>query len=205
MFLPPKDALRPSSNSLSSEAQPPPEFARQIRRLKILLKREKHRSARLESLAESDYLTGAINRRGFTRALEQTLSHMRRYGNPASLAYFDLNGFKAVNDRHGHGTGDEVLRRVTSKLTAYMRASDVIGRLGGDEFAVIFQNSRPDDLGPRLSALKQEIAELDQELGGLGLSISSGVTELHSTDTVAQAIERADRLMYRCKALQRQQ
>lgn len=199
-LLIPKDAPTLSSRNRRLE-KPPPDLARRVRYLKILLIRERYRSARLERLAENDDLTGATNRRGFMKALEQTLSHRRRYGNPASLAFFDLDGFKAVNDRHGHCAGDEVLRRLTSKLAEHVRASDVIGRLGGDEFAVIFQNARPADLGPRLSVLEQDIAGLDKELGGSGLSLSSGVTELRPTDSAAEALDRADRLMYRSKAL----
>lgn len=176
------------------------ELLRQIHYLQVLLERERRRSARLEALAEHDFLTGLANRRGFTKLLKQALAHRRRYGCPMSLACFDLDGFKAVNDNHGHGVGDEVLCRVARKLTEWVRASDIVGRLGGDEFAVVFRNVRASDILPRVAALEREIAWLGRDLRGLSLGISVGVTELRDADAVAEALDRADYLMYCSKA-----
>lgn len=181
-------------------AQSPEELARQLCDLRIELLRERRRSARLEALAERDFLTGIANRRGFIKILRQALCHVRRYGNPTCLACFDLNGFKAINDRLGHNRGDELLRQVALKLVEQTRASDAVGRLGGDEFAIVFQNSCPGDIEQRASALEREIARIGRECGGSELSIAAGVTELRSTDDVAEAIDRADRLMYHSKA-----
>lgn len=176
------------------------ELARQLCQLRIELERERRRSARLEALAERDFLTGVANRRGFTKILKRSLSHLRRYGNPTCLACFDLNGFKAINDRFGHNRGDELLRQVALRLVACIRGSDAVGRLGGDEFAIIFQNTGPDDIAPRMAALEWEVARLGHECDELQLSIAIGITELRNTDDVAAAIGRADRLMYRSKA-----
>ncbi len=92
---------------------------------------------RAERLADHDPLTGLYNRRGFDRELARTLADCRRYGVEAALIYFDLDGFKGVNDRFGHAAGDEALRAVARVLGQGVRESDVVARLGGDEFAVI--------------------------------------------------------------------
>jgi diguanylate cyclase (GGDEF)-like protein len=87
----------------------------------------------LAELSRTDPLTGCLNRRGFSERLETELQR----GGEVALIHLDLNGFKAVNDRHGHAAGDELLRWVGSTLQALLRASDATGRLGGDEFALL--------------------------------------------------------------------
>ena len=75
--------------------------------------------------------------RAFVRELGRIRTFAQRYGSPASLVYFDLDGFKAVNDRYGHAAGDACLCAVAERLAANVRDSDVVGRMGGDEFGVI--------------------------------------------------------------------
>jgi diguanylate cyclase (GGDEF)-like protein len=87
----------------------------------------------LAELSRTDPLTGCLNRRGFSERLEMELQQ----GGEVALIQLDLNGFKEVNDRHGHAAGDELLRWVGSTLQALLRGSDVTGRLGGDEFALL--------------------------------------------------------------------
>ena len=81
-----------------------------------------------------------FNRRGFDRELTRSLSYVKRYGTRAALFYIDLDGFKPVNDRHGHAAGDAVLKAVGGMLTAHVRASDTVARIGGDEFGLILWN-----------------------------------------------------------------
>ena len=95
----------------------------------------------MEERADIDPLLDIFNRRGFDRELKRTLAYIDRYGTEAALVYIDLDGFKAVNDRHGHAAGDAVLRRWRGRLTNNVRASDVVARLGGDEFAVVLWNA----------------------------------------------------------------
>jgi diguanylate cyclase (GGDEF)-like protein len=92
---------------------------------------------KLEQLATHDPLTGALNARSFVERLTQELERIRRYSRPLALLYLDLDDFKVVNDRHGHQTGDAVLRLVANATRRALRQSDVIGRLGGDEFGVL--------------------------------------------------------------------
>ena len=88
-----------------------------------------------------DELTGVANRRGFNMFANQTLEVCRRTGTPAELAYFDLDGFKAVNDTYGHVAGDDVLKYFAELLVNCFREADAVGRLGGDEFAVLLVGS----------------------------------------------------------------
>ena len=97
---------------------------------------ERHREE-LAELSRTDPLTGCLNRRGFTERLDAELGRAEREGGEVALIQLDLNGFKAVNDRHGHAAGDELLRWVGSTLKALLRGSDATGRLGGDEFALL--------------------------------------------------------------------
>ena len=112
----------------------------EIERLKADLLRAERRIAELETHADIDPLLDILNRRGFERELKRSLAYMERYGTVAALVYIDLDGFKAVNDRHGHGTGDALLKRVAGELTGHVRSSDLVARLGGDEFAVLMWN-----------------------------------------------------------------
>jgi diguanylate cyclase (GGDEF)-like protein len=91
----------------------------------------------LAELSRTDPLTGCLNRRGFAERLDAELQRAEREGLEVALVQLDLNGFKAVNDRHGHAAGDELLRWVGSALQALLRGSDATGRLGGDEFALL--------------------------------------------------------------------
>jgi diguanylate cyclase (GGDEF)-like protein len=91
----------------------------------------------LAELSRTDPLTGCLNRRGFAERLDAELQRAARETGQVALIQLDLNGFKDVNDRHGHAAGDELLRWVGSTLQALLRGSDATGRLGGDEFALL--------------------------------------------------------------------
>src|SRR5687768_4812134 len=88
--------------------------------------------AALEARADIDPLTDVRNRRGFERELVRSLAYVKRHGTSAALLYVDLDGFKAVNDRHGHAAGDVLLKAIVQVLNRHVRASDVVARLGGD-------------------------------------------------------------------------
>ena len=95
--------------------------------------------AQLQQMATCDPLTGLWNRRALTERLEQASLRRRRNGETLALLFIDLDGFKAVNDRYGHGVGDEVLCEVARRLLLAVRQSDVVARLGGDEFVVLVE------------------------------------------------------------------
>lgn len=175
--------------------------AAEIARLRAELAAAQRRTAELERLADEDPLVPLLNRRGFLRELERALAFSRRYGARAALVFMDLDGFKAINDAHGHAAGDAALRAVADILHANLRRSDVIGRLGGDEFAVLLWSADADAAARKARALAAAIeqARPGAAAGGLRLSVSWGVTAIGGEDTADGALARADRAMYAAK------
>jgi predicted signal transduction protein with EAL and GGDEF domain len=103
----------------------------------MLLCALKRAMQRESELARTDHLTGAVNLRFFYELAQMEIDRLHRYGHPFTLAYIDLDGFKAVNDQFGHATGDRVLHTVVNFIKKHMRKTDVCARLGGDEFALL--------------------------------------------------------------------
>ena len=93
--------------------------------------------------SRTDPLTGSLNRRGLEQRLEQEVARAHRENAVLGLCVLDLDGFKAINDHHGHPAGDEVLRQTVDAITTTVRTMDSVGRLGGDEFAVICPGAGP--------------------------------------------------------------
>jgi diguanylate cyclase (GGDEF)-like protein/PAS domain S-box-containing protein len=100
---------------------------------------------RMRHLADHDPLTGLLNRRGFSAALQSQVAHARRYGPCGALLMLDLDGFKAVNDAQGHDAGDQLLVQVADELRECLRETDAVARLGGDEFAIILPRETLDE------------------------------------------------------------
>lgn len=113
----------------------------EIERLRAEVEALLARAEAAEAAADHDVLTPALNRRGFVEALNRTMAYCTRYDLPAVLLYLDLDGFKAVNDLHGHAAGDAALVRVAKLLLDNVRESDAVGRLGGDEFGLLMLNA----------------------------------------------------------------
>ncbi len=126
----------------------------EIERLKSDLARAQRTIAELEARADVDPLLDILNRRGFERELKRSLAYLQRYQGEAALLFIDLDGFKAVNDRHGHAAGDALLKAVARELVGHVRASDVVGRLGGDEFGALLWNSGRRRPRPRRASWK---------------------------------------------------
>lgn len=113
----------------------------ELERLRAEVEALRLRAEKAEAAADHDVLTPALNRRGFVRALNRTMAWCTRYEVPAVLLYLDLDGFKAVNDTHGHAAGDAALVRVARLLMDNVRETDAVGRLGGDEFCLLMLNA----------------------------------------------------------------
>lgn len=109
-------------------------------------------------LATIDDLTLLVNRRGFQTLAQQTLHVCKRFGRRASLLFFDLDGFKEINDRYGHAEGDRALVTFADALRAVLRDSDVIGRLGGDEFVAILTDADDEETHRALKRLGDTLA-----------------------------------------------
>lgn len=154
----------------------------------------------LETLSLIDPLTGAGNRRYSEIQLGSRLAEKKRYGLPVGLLFLDVDRFKSVNDRHGHLAGDDVLRVIGKTLANALRAGDFLGRWGGEEFVVLIGGldaHRLREAGQRLRALVASSSV--PAVPGLEVTVSIGVTEARSDDTVTSLVTRADSLMYEAK------
>jgi diguanylate cyclase (GGDEF)-like protein len=189
---------KPQQPNLDNAGEQPEALHAEIGRLKSELTRAQRKIAELEARTDIDPLLDIFNRRGFERELKRSLTYIARYGADAVLIYIDLDGFKAVNDRHGHAAGDALLKRVARALTARVRASDVVARLGGDEFVVLLWNLNEANALARARDLEMLVGEaaIGEGAPRLEVGASAGVARLDSTLTVAQAIDAADRAMY---------
>ncbi|WP_445000488.1 sensor domain-containing diguanylate cyclase [Halomonas mongoliensis] len=161
--------------------------------------------ARFRRLATLDMLTGAPNRRCFIDCLEGELERMKRHGGEACLVMFDADHFKRINDSYGHAAGDQVLKALVQVGEQRLRGSDVLGRLGGEEFAILMPET--DYPGGLVLAerFRGAVADLMVEAGEsvIRVTVSLGVVALRVQDSPDSALERADRMLYRAKALGR--
>ena len=170
----------------------------EVERLKRELEDARARIAELELRADVDPLLDILNRRGFERELKRSLAYVTRYGTPAALLYVDLDGFKAINDRHGHAAGDALLKAVAAELATHVRASDVVARLGGDEFGVLMWNAGEPQALMRARDLETRIEAIGLAHGAAKLTVgaSVGVALLRGDLDPAALIDLADRAMY---------
>jgi len=153
--------------------------------------------------ASHDPLTGLPNRQLFTDRVRTALAQRRSGGCRLVLCFVDLDGFKAVNDQHGHATGDALLCAVAGVLQDSVRAGDTVARLGGDEFAVLLTQARDADEAARVAQrMVQRIAAIDRidsKPLQIGASIGLALHPLHGRDC-AQLLASADQAMYRAKS-----
>ena len=164
------------------------------------------RRRELLELAYSDTLTGLNNRHYFLREAESHLQRAQRSGGGAALVFLDLDGFKQVNDTHGHAVGDAVLKIMGARLQGLLRAGDLLARLGGDEFVFLVQVKCAQEVERLIErirhTLRQPVALDSLELR---LEVSVGAALLNQAGgDVAALLERADRAMYAVKARQRE-
>ena len=126
------------------------------------------------------------------------MAFARRYGAPAALLYLDLDGFKAVNDVHGHLAGDAALKRVAELLVANVRESDMVGRMGGDEFAVLLQQADLETAKTKAVGLADVIADDPFEFLGVRVPLggSFGVRAFEGQESVEAWLGEADAAMF---------
>jgi diguanylate cyclase (GGDEF)-like protein len=158
---------------------------------------------RLNFLARYDPLTGLINRTLFADRLENAVAGARRDGSVVALMFLDIDGFKEVNDRHGHHVGDALLRQVAERLVGTVRESDTVARLGGDEFTVILEGGRRvEDAGQVATNVLTALAE-PYRVGRVDITVTSsiGIAAFPlDGETAAELLKGADIAMYSAKA-----
>lgn len=155
------------------------------------LRAQRQELARLRDQIGADPLTGLANRRAWDEQLPRELARSRRTGRPVSLVLADLDGFKALNDTHGHQAGDRLLREVAAAWRRCLREVDVIARLGGDEFGFILPDCPRD--GAMLVAERLRMAVPDS------VGCSFGVAAWDGYESAAELTERADHALYEAK------
>lgn len=150
-------------------------------------------------LSTRDFLTGAYNRRKFDEILTIEMERARRFGHLLSIGLLDIDHFKTINDTYGHQAGDRALQELTRVLSQHIRKVDYLARYGGEEFVVLAPGT---DLAGmhHLAEKLRHIVEEHAFHGQSGMSLSVGVAQYASGDTVAALIGRTDAALYRAKA-----
>jgi diguanylate cyclase (GGDEF)-like protein len=163
--------------------------------------RDTAREAELRRLADSDPLTGVLNRRAFDEAATAICATARAQGQSFAVVTLDLDAFKALNDRHGHAAGDAALRLLAEAARADLRAGDLIGRLGGDEFAVALPRASGDFAERVATRLRRTLARMVRQADGMpGFTASFGVAaSADPGESFGTTLSRADEALYRAK------
>jgi diguanylate cyclase (GGDEF)-like protein len=164
--------------------------------------RNRRSAFELSRLARTDHLTGISNRAQFEMAVASEIQQATRTGESFSLLCMDLDGFKEVNDEHGHAAGDEVLREVSRRLQAQLRQGDTVARLGGDEFGIVMRRGTAEEA---LALCKCVVAAVEQPVklaSGSVVAVGMSVGEASfSTDALTAEVlmAQADRALYASK------
>jgi len=155
----------------------------------------------LEHAADTDPLVPVYNRRAFLREIARAQTVMDRYDMLSTIIFFDLNGFKSVNDRYGHGVGDALLKKIGNVLQQGVRDCDMVARLGGDEFGILLFKTDVKVARAKAMTLTCRIADQTVEMptGDVSIGAAWGISPCEPGDSVEQVIARADRAMYMAK------
>ena len=156
--------------------------------------------AEARALADLDALTGLHNRRFFHETLAREVARAQRYQRRLSLIVFDLDDFKAINDRVGHLAGDAVLAEAAERLLSVVRTADIACRVGGDEFGVVLPESSIEEAELLAGRIARAINSRPITPAGT-VNLSAGVAELRPADRPTDLFERADEALYRAKEL----
>ena len=157
---------------------------------------------RVQELATHDELTGLPNRAHMRDLLAREAQRHKREGQTLCLAMLDIDLFKRVNDSYGHPVGDQVLCKFAQQATAALRTTDVLSRWGGEEFCLLMPNTSLQAGMRVLERMRGQIAGLDLSRidQGLQITFSAGLAALSHGESMAEAIERADKALYQAKA-----
>lgn len=156
----------------------------------------------LRRIADTDFLTGLLNRRSFMEGAKREYERVKRYGGKISVLSFDLDHFKGINDTYGHDAGDSVLREFAKMAKPLSRASDLFGRLGGEEFTFILPETSADSA---LYLAKRLISEFGKKIFSFNgieksFTVSCGCTEYRIGDqSIEEVLKRADIALYNAK------
>jgi diguanylate cyclase (GGDEF)-like protein len=159
----------------------------------------------LDRLATTDSLTGLFNRRHAIHIIQHEMVQRARSKTPMSFVMADIDHFKEVNDRCGHEGGDAVLLAVSDVLKLAVRHHDVVARWGGEEFLIVLPDTELDIAAAIAERIRSEMMNMQCRYGGRSLSVTVtlGVSGLREEESVSEVVSRADRALYKGKALGR--
>jgi len=170
--------------------------------VRLLYKELAQYSKKQQELALHDPLTGLPNRRLLEDRIATTLQHAARHGRKAAVMYLDLDGFKPINDTHGHATGDEILKLVAQRLVNSSRKEDTVARVGGDEFVIVLAEVANVASAQEPASKLIEVVSEPYQIGELTLNLSTSIGIAlypdHAAD-VNQLIHMADQALYDAK------
>lgn len=166
----------------------------------VSLQAQLRRSLERERLrADTDRLTGLLNKGAFREQVEEEMNRARRYNHPLSLAFIDLDNFKQVNDVKGHARGDKLLQLVSETIVNTIRKTDFAGRIGGDEFTICFPETGSEQVR---SAIEKLVLALDIMTSQSGWQVTASIGVITCSEvceTYDALLGRADKLMYAAK------
>ncbi|MDQ1362439.1 MAG: hypothetical protein QG652_299 [Pseudomonadota bacterium] len=151
--------------------------------------------------ALSDALTGIPNRLAYEQRVHEEIGRWKRFGNPLSLAIWDVDYFKKVNDTYGHKAGDKVLKTIAQLLVQRIRNTDFMARFGGEEFVMLLPGTKEEETLRLVNELRKQVEECGFHYHGTAvkITVSCGVSSFHADDTLEQVFDRADKALYRAK------
>ncbi|QYJ84021.1 sensor domain-containing diguanylate cyclase [Shewanella aegiceratis] len=153
-----------------------------------------------KSQANTDPLTKVANRRAINRQLAAAISRSNRQQTPLAVCIFDIDHFKAVNDKHGHLVGDDVLQRVAKIFSDAIRKTDFVGRWGGEEFVIILEDTDKEGAKHFADKLRQEVKRRSQGIDfPVAITLSAGVSVYCQDDKQDCLFNHADQALYRAK------
>ncbi len=152
----------------------------------------------MKEMAITDELTGLFNRRGFNIEVKKLILLSNRYNSPLSIAIFDIDFFKVVNDSYGHGVGDEVLKELSRLVSNRIRNTDLFARIGGEEFVLVMPETSVNDARQLLNEIRNVVSTWSFPHGEK-LTVSIGVTDFSGVEHIEQLLETADKALYEAK------
>ena len=162
-------------------------------------RRAEQRAREATMLASTDELTGLANRRAFLRQLDREIAGAAEFGWPLAVAIFDVDHFKAVNDRHGHAIGDRVLQQIAARAGSAVRGGDLVGRIGGEEFGILMPGATAEDATNVAERLRQAM-EMAPTLDDLpSITVSVGIAAREYQRDASALLEVADVALYAAK------
>lgn len=155
--------------------------------------------ADLQRLMLTDPLTGIGNRRHLTQRLAEEVARAHRYQRPLTMAFFDIDHFKRINDTLGHNVGDRVLMRVADSLSSALRASDHLGRFGGEEFVLLLPETTLENALPLIERMRENINQAQFPGIDWPITLSAGAAQIRPQEDAESLLQRSDAALYQAK------